>query len=356
MMDNKIRIEKRTDLKEKPKPDQLGFGQYFTDHMFLMDYSLDQGWHDPRIVPYSPLILDPASMVFHYGQAVFEGLKAFKTTDDKIRLFRADRNMARLNISNARLEIPAINETFMIKALKTLIRLDQSWIPQQQGTSLYIRPFIIATEPGLGVRPSHRYLFIIILTPVGNYYSEGIKPLRINVENSYVRAVQGGTGFAKTSGNYAASLRAQAAAKQEGYAQVLWLDGIEKKYIEEVGSMNVFFKVNGEVLTPALNGSILDGVTRNAIITLLREWGIPISERKVSIEELYIASREGKLEEAFGSGTGAVISPIGELNWQEQTMIVNQGHMGKLTARLYETITGIQNGSITDTFGWTDEV
>jgi branched-chain amino acid aminotransferase len=354
-MDNIIRIEKRTSLKEKPQPDQLGFGQYFTDHMFLMDYSLDQGWHDPRIVPYAPLTLDPASMVFHYGQAVFEGLKAFKS-GDKIRLFRADKNMARLNISNARLEIPAIDEAFMIKALKMLIRIDQDWIPQHLGTSLYIRPFIIATEPCLGVRPSNRYLFIIILTPVGSYYSEGIKPLRINVESSYVRAVQGGTGFAKTSGNYASSLRAQAAAKHEGYAQVLWLDGLEKKYIEEVGSMNVFFKVNGEVLTPALNGSILDGVTRNAIIALLQEWGIPISERKVSIEELYTASREGTLEEAFGSGTGAVISPIGELNWQEQTMIINQGQIGELTVRLYETITGIQNGSVIDTFGWTDEV
>lgn len=355
-MDSKIMIQKRQELKQKPDQSKLGFGKHFTDHMFLMDYTEGKGWHDPRIVPYAPLSLDPSCMIFHYGQAVFEGLKAYKTSDGRVLLFRPDKNMERLNISNERLSIPAVDGDFVIKAIKELVNLDKDWIPEEEGTSLYIRPFIIATEPFLGVHASHNYMLIVILSPVGAYYAEGMKPVKINVESNYVRAVRGGTGFAKTAGNYAASLKAQTEAQAQGYAQVLWLDGIEKKYIEEVGSMNVFFKINGEVVTPALNGSILDGVTRNSIIHLLKDWNIPIVERKVSIEELYEASVNGTLEEAFGTGTAAVISPIGELNWKDKKLVINNGEIGELSQKLYDTVTGIQRGNIEDKFGWTVEV
>lgn len=352
----KIAIEQNTNPKQKPVQGKLGFGKHFTDHMFIMDYTDGQGWHDPRIVPYAPLSLEPSSMVFHYGQAVFEGLKAYKTSDNEILLFRPDKNMERLNRSNERLSIPAIDEEFMIEAIKELVRIDQDWIPVEEGTSLYIRPFIIATEPFLGVHASHNYMFIIILSPVGAYYAEGIQPVRINVESNYVRAVRGGTGAAKTAGNYAASLRAQVKAQEDGFSQVLWLDGVEKKYIEEVGSMNVFFKVNGEVLTPELNGSILDGVTRNSIITLLKSWNIPVVERRISIDELYEASVNGMLEEAFGTGTAAVISPVGELNWEDKKITVNEGNIGEVSQKLYDTVTGIQRGMLPDTFGWTVKV
>ncbi len=355
-MESTIRVEKRQDLKPKPDQSKLGFGKHFTDHMFLMDYTEGKGWHDPRIVPYGPLSLEPSSMVFHYGQAVFEGLKAYKTKDKKVLLFRPNKNMERLNISNERLSIPAIDEAFMVEAIKRLVSIDREWIPEAEGTSLYIRPFIFATEPFLGVHASHHYIFCIILSPVGAYYAEGIKPVRINVESKYVRAVRGGMGFAKTAGNYAASLKAQAEAEESGYSQVLWLDGVEKKNIEEVGSMNVFFKVNGEVLTPALNGSILDGVTRNSIIHLLKSWNVPVVERTVSIEELYEASLNGTLEEAFGTGTAAVISPVGELNWDDKKIVINNGEIGELSQKLYDTITGIQSGNLEDKFGWTVEV
>ncbi|MGO0061312.1 branched-chain amino acid aminotransferase [Brevibacillus fluminis] len=352
----KIAFEQNQHPKQKPDQSKLGFGKHFTDHMFIMDYTDGKGWHDARIVPYAPIALEPSSMVFHYGQAVFEGLKAYKTADNEILLFRPDKNMERLNKSNDRLSIPAIDEEFMIEAIKELVRVDADWIPVEEGTSLYIRPFIIATEPFLGVHASHNYMFMIILSPVGAYYAEGIQPVKINVESHYVRAVRGGMGSAKTAGNYAASLRAQVEAQESGYSQVLWLDGIEKKYIEEVGSMNVFFKVNGEVLTPELNGSILDGVTRNSIIALLKSWNVPVVERRVSIEELFEAHANGTLEEAFGTGTAAVISPIGELNWDDKHIVINDGKIGELSQRLYDTVTGIQRGTLPDTMGWTVKV
>lgn len=352
----KIAFERNTNPRQKPDQSKLGFGKYFTDHMFVMDYTDGKGWHDARIVPYAPIALEPSAMIFHYGQAVFEGLKAYKTADNEILLFRPDKNMERMNRSNDRLSIPAIDEEFMIEAIKELVRVDSDWIPVEEGTSLYIRPFIIATEPFLGVHASHSYLFMIILSPVGAYYAEGIKPVRINVESNYVRAVRGGMGAAKTAGNYAASLRAQMEASEAGYAQVLWLDGVEKKYIEEVGSMNVFFKINGEVLTPELNGSILDGVTRNSIIALLKSWDIPVVERKISIAELFEASANGTLEEAFGTGTAAVISPIGELNWDDKKVVINEGTIGEVSQRLYDTVTGVQRGVLPDTLGWTVKV
>lgn len=348
-----ITIEHNQSPKQKPDQNNLGFGNYFTDHMFIMDYREGKGWHDPRIVPYQPLILDPATMVFHYGQAIFEGLKAYKARDGRILLFRPHQNMARINISNDRLCIPPLDVDFGVEAIKTLVKLEKDWIPQAEGTSLYIRPFIIATDPYLGVRPSLTYQFIIILSPVGAYYPEGINPVKIYVESKYVRAVKGGTGFAKAAGNYAASLKSQVEAHDKGYTQVLWLDGVERRYIEEVGTMNVFFKIDGKVVTPSLEGSILAGITRDSTIALLHHWGVPVEERRISIEEVYQSYEEGRLDEAFGTGTAAVISPIGSLNWNDHIITINNGQTGPLAKRIYDTITGIQSGSVEDPFGWT---
>ncbi|MBY0120444.1 branched-chain amino acid aminotransferase [Bacillus sp. S/N-304-OC-R1] len=356
MTDQQIKINLAETRKEKPAFDKLKFGRTFTDHMFIMDYTEGKGWHDPRIVPYQPLTLDPAATIFHYGQTVFEGLKAYLTKDEKVFLFRPNKNFERLNRSSARLCMPELDEEFAVEALKELIRVERDWIPNLEGTSLYIRPFIISTEVHLGVSASLTYQFIIILSPVGAYYKEGINPVKISVETEYVRAVQGGTGNAKTAGNYAGSLKAQEESSKSGYSQVLWLDGKEKKYIEEVGSMNVFFKINGEIVTPELNGSILQGVTRDSIIHLLKHWNLPVVERKISMDEVYQASLDGTLEEAFGTGTAAVISPIGELFWKNEKMIVNNGETGTLTKKLYDTLTGIQNGTQPDPFGWCVEV
>jgi branched-chain amino acid aminotransferase len=324
--------------------------------MFIMDFTAGKGWHDPRIVPYAPLSLDPATMVLHYGQAIFEGLKAYKTKDGRVLLFRPTKNMERINLSNDRLCIPPIDVDFAVEALKELVKLEKDWIPEAPGTSLYIRPFIIATDPYLGVRTSNTYKFIIILSPSGAYYPGGINPVKIYVENDYVRAVKGGTGFAKTPGNYAASLKAQNEAHDKGYVQVLWLDGVERKYVEEVGSMNVFFKVNGEVVTPSLEGSILPGITRDSVIQLLKSWGLKVTERRIAIQELFGAHSSNHLEEAFGTGTAAVISPVGELNWNGSKIEINNGKIGELSQKLYDTITGIQNGTIEDKMGWTVEV
>ncbi|WP_424767548.1 branched-chain amino acid aminotransferase [Paenibacillus sp. sgz302251] len=347
-----LEIELTKTKKQKPAADQLGFGNHYTDHMFIMDYEDGKGWHSPRIIPYQPIVLDPAAKVFHYGQTIFEGLKAYKTDDGRVLLFRPQKNFERMNRSNERLSVPHVDIDNTIDALKQLIAVDQDWIPTAPGTSLYIRPFIIATQPQLGVAPSTHYYFMIIMSPVGAYYSEGINPVKIFVESDYVRSVKGGVGEAKTAGNYAAGLKAQEIAKEKGYSQVLWLDGVHRKYIEEVGSMNVFFKINGTVHTPALNGSILDGVTRKSIIQLLKHWNIPVEERPITIEELYEAGRNGSLEEAFGTGTAAVISPIGELNWQDHVLVINEGVTGELSSKLYDTLTGIQMGKVADPFDW----
>ncbi len=356
MEDKTIHVEMSTALKEKPKTDQLEFGRIFTDHMFVMDYSEPIGWHNAAILPYQHIMVDPSAMIFHYGQSVFEGLKAFRTEKVDIQLFRPQKNFERLNNSNNRLVIPPIDEEFVLKAVKKLIEIDQDWVPDAEGTSLYIRPFIIATEPFLGVAPAQHYKLITILSPVGSYYKEGINPTKIAVESKFVRTVKGGTGEAKTGGNYAASLKAQEAVEKDGFSQVLWLDGIEKKYIEEVGSMNVFFKVNGEVITPKLNGSILSGITRDSVIQLLKHWGVPITERRISMEELAEAHEAGQLEEAFGSGTAAVISPIGMLAWNNKQYIINEGKTGDLSKKIYDTITGIQYGKIEDPFNWIEPV
>lgn len=348
-----ITIQMAEKLKEKPSLDQLGFGRNFTDHMFIMDYEEGRGWYDPRVVPYQPLVLDPATMVLHYGQEMFEGLKAYKSPEGDVLLFRPEKNAKRVNITNERICMPNIPEEDFVQAIKALVEVEKDWVPEGDGNSLYIRPFIIATDPYLGVRPSLTYKFMIILSPVGAYYKEGINPVKIWVEKEYVRAVRGGTGFAKTGGNYAASLKAQMKAKERGYTQVLWLDGIERKYIEEVGTMNVFFKIGDKVVTPSLSGSILPGVTRDSVIELLRSWDVEVEETQITIDELIQLSEQGELKEAFGTGTAAVISPIGELNYDGRIVTLGNGEIGELTCKIYDEVTGIQTGKIEDRYDWT---
>lgn len=348
-----ITIQKAAALKAKPDPKNLQFGKFFTDHMFLMNYDAGQGWHDPRIVPYGPFVLDPSVMVFHYAQEVFEGMKAYRTPDGGVQLFRPMENVRRLRSSCERLCIPPLEDDMALKAIKSLVSLEKDWVPGEPGTSLYIRPFIIATDASLGVHASHSYIFCIICCPVGSYYPEGINPVKIYVENDDVRAVRGGMGYTKTGGNYAASIRAGEKAEEAGYTQVLWLDGVHRKYIEEVGSMNVLFKVDGRVITPELTGSVLPGITRKSCLDLLRHWGIPVEERLITAEELFEDAKSGKLEEAWGSGTAAVVSPIGEMAWKDTDVVVNGGKIGPITHRLYDTITGIQWGTLPDPFGWT---
>ncbi len=353
---NEIKIQRNTAPKQKPDENNLVFGKYFTDHMFEMDWNQQEGWHDARIVPYGPLELSPACTCLHYGQETFEGMKAYRNSHGEIYLFRPMENFKRLNRSNERLCIPQIDEEFALKALLELIKLDKDWVPHTEGTSLYIRPFVIGTEPSLGAHSSSEYKFLIIMCPVGAYYATGLNPVSIFVENEYVRAVRGGTGFAKTGGNYAASLKAQDVAAEEGFSQVLWLDGVERKYIEEVGAMNVFFVLGDEVVTPALQGSILPGITRKSVIELLGSWGYKVSERRLSVDELLEDYKEGKFTEMFGSGTAAVISPVGLLRYKDTDMKLSDGKIGKLSQRLYDELTGIQWGKRPDPFGWTLKV
>lgn len=348
-----IKITRAAALKEKPDDSVLGFGRYFTDHMFVMDYTDGQGWHDARIVPYGPVSLEPSAMVFHYAQEMFEGLKAYRTADGSVQLFRPDRNIARMNNTARRLCIPQIDPADALQAITELVRYESDWVPHSEGTSLYIRPFVIATDAMLGVHPAHNYMFMIILSPVGSYYAGGLDPVKIFVEREYVRAVKGGTGQAKCGGNYAASLIGQEKAEKYGCEQVLWLDGVHHKYIDEVGSMNVFFVIDGEVVTPELTeGNILPGVTRMSCIELLRSWGMKVTERRVTAAELFEAYREGKLDEAFGTGTAAVISPIGVLKDEENAITINNGEIGAVSQRLYDELTGIQWGRVKDTHGW----
>ena len=347
-----IKITKTTCPKVKPTDEsKLGFGKIFTDHMFMMDYSTDIGWHDARIVPYGDLHIDPASSVLHYGTEIFEGLKAYRCKDG-IRLFRPIENIKRMNNSAERLCLPELDEDFTLKALKTLVELEKDWVPHSEGTSLYIRPFMIGADPYLGVHAVSKATFIIILSPVGAYYAEGLNPVKIAIEDVDVRAVRGGTGYAKCGGNYAASLRAGVKAEKKGYTQVLWLDGVERKYIEEVGAMNVMFKIDGKIVTPALTGSVLPGITRKSCIELLKSKGYTVEERLVSADELFTAAQNGKLEEAWGTGTAAVISPIGKLYFKEKEYVINNGKIGSLTQKLYDELTAIQWGKTEDKFGW----
>lgn len=348
----KIRINLSDTRKAKPDVKTVPFGACFTDHMFLMNYETGKGWFDPRIVPYAPLDLEPSAMVFHYAQEVFEGLKAYKTASGSVQLFRPLENIRRMNVSADRLCIPRIPEDVFLEALKTLVDVERDWVPAEPDSSLYIRPFTIATDPQIGVRASRTYIFCIITCPVGSYYAEGINPTRILIEADDVRAVRGGTGSAKCGGNYAASIRAGERAYDAGFTQVLWLDAIERKYIEEVGSMNVMFKVGGRILTPALSGSVLPGITRKSCIELLREWGYTVEEREISIDELMAAADNGELEEAWGTGTAAVVSPIGEISYAGKSRIVSDFKIGEVTQRLYDALTGIQWGAVRDTRGW----
>ncbi|MBE6886752.1 MAG: branched-chain amino acid aminotransferase [Oscillospiraceae bacterium] len=348
-----IKIELAKQLKAKPQDQStLGFGNIFTDHMLVMNYDSGEGWHDMRIVPYAPLALDPAAMCLHYGQEVFEGMKAYRTADGSIQLFRPQENFRRMNLSNERICIPQLDVDFCTEALRKFVDVEKDWVPTEKDTSLYLRPFIISTDPHLGVRAADHYLFIVIASPVGAYYKEGLNPVKIYVEKEYVRAVKGGTGFTKCAGNYASSLKAQEIAKKQGYTQVLWLDGVEKKYIEEVGTMNVFFVIGDEIVTPALGGSILPGITRKSSIELLKSWGLKVSERRLSIEEVAEAYQNGQLKEVFGTGTAAVISPVGHLKWGDMIMEINNNEIGPISQKLYDAMTDIQWGRAADPFGW----
>ena len=348
-----IKITRAATLKEKPDSSTLVFGQSMTDHMFLVDYDAGRGWHDPRIVPYGPLQIDPAAKVLHYAEEIFEGLKAYRTADGTIQLFRPDCNIERMNNSAERMCLPQIPAELAMAGITELVKLERDWVPREKDTSLYIRPFMIGLDPALGVHASHHVQYVVIVCPVGAYYPEGLDPVKIYVEDQDVRAVRGGTGMAKTGGNYAASLRAGNRAEQKGYTQVLWLDGVHRKYIEEVGAMNVMFKVNGKILTPDLNGSVLDGITRRSCIQLLKDWGYEVEERRISAEELFQAAENGTLEEAWGTGTAAVVSPIGELARGDEKVTVSGNKIGPVTQRLYDELTGIQWGKLPDPHGWT---
>ncbi|HVJ51926.1 MAG TPA: branched-chain amino acid aminotransferase [Aliidongia sp.] len=349
-------ITRNTAPKPRPADDDLAFGTVFTDHMFLMDYREGEGWHDARIVPYAPLSIDPAAAVLHYAQAVFDGSKAFRGADGTIRLFRAPKHVDRLNSSCERLCIPRLDPAVVLQSFHALVRLDQDWVPSKRGTALYLRPTVIASEAFLGVRPARTYTYFLILSPVGPYYAEGINPVKILATDQYVRAVEGGLGAAKAAGNYAASLYAAEQAKKQGYTQVLWLDGVHRKYLDEVGTMNIMVKIGDEVITPPLAGTILAGVTRDSILQLMRDWGLRVSERQISIDEVFAASRAGTLAEMWGTGTAAVVSPVGELGYKGERIAINGGKTGELTQKLYDTIVSIQYGVSNDPHGWTQPV
>ena len=347
-----IKFTPAATLKEKPDSSKLVFGKAMTDHMLIIDYDEGQGWHDARIIPYGPLQIDPAAKVLHYAEEIFEGLKAYRTADGSIQLFRIRDNIDRMNKSADRLCMPQIPEELAVSAIKKLVETEQDWVPHEKDTSLYIRPFMIGLDAALGVHSSHHVQFIVVVCPVGAYYPEGLNPVKIYIENEDVRAVKGGTGMAKTGGNYAASLRAGNRAEERGYSQVLWLDGVHRKYIEEVGAMNVMFKVAGKILTPDLNGSVLDGITRRSCIQLLKDWGYEVEERRISAEELFDAAESGALEEAWGTGTAAVVSPIGELAMDGRKVTVSGGKIGEITQKLYDELTSIQWGRTADPHGW----
>ncbi len=346
-----IRVDKAKTLKEKPEGSKLGFGKYFTDHMFVMDWSSDGGWHDARIVPFGYIPIHPASTVLHYGAEIFEGMKAYKTKEG-YSIFRPFENAKRFNNSAERMCLPQIPEEDFVKAVTELINIDYEWIPEAEGSSLYIRPFEFGNDESLGVHAVHHATFAIILSPVGSYYAEGLNPVKITIESEDVRAVRGGTGYAKCGGNYAASMRAGQRAEEKGFTQVLWLDGVERKYIEEVGAMNVMFEIGDEIVTPKLTGSVLPGITRKSCIEILKDWGYTVNERLLSVDELIAAAESGSLKEAWGTGTAAVVSPIGHLCYKDKDHIVSGNKIGALTQKLYDELTGIQWGKKEDKRGW----
>ena len=350
---NSISVSLNPAPKKKPADESaLGFGRIFTDHMFLMNYTEGQGWLNPRIVPYGSFDIDPAAMVLHYGQAIFEGTKCYRRSDGKLQLFRPADNLARMSRSAVRMGMPALDEALALEGLKQLVRVDADWVPHKEGTSLYIRPTMISTDVGLGVHASKTYLFYIILSPVGAYYKEGLKPVSIYVEDEYVRAVRGGVGFTKCAGNYAASILAGSIAEQKGFSQVLWLDGVEQKYVEEVGSMNMMFAYGNKIVTPALNGSILPGITRDSVLKLAAQLGYETQEARLDVNQIFADAKSGKLTEAFGTGTAAVISPVGTLCLRDERITVGDGGIGSVSQKLYDTLTGIQYGRLEDKNNW----
>jgi len=366
-----FKINKTTAPKVKPDPDTLKFGRAFTDHMFVMEYETGKGWFNGRIEPYGPLSLDPAAAVFHYGQEMFEGMKAYKTLDGRVLLFRPYMNAERARASNIRMCMPDFEADMFVEAVKTIVSVERDWIPDKAGTSLYIRPFIIADDPFLGVHAADHFVFVIICSPVGSYYSTpggGLAATSIYVEREYVRSAVGGVGFAKVGGNYGASLKAQTKANAMGCEQVLWLDAIEHSYVEEIGTSNAFFVIEDEVITAPLLGTILPGVTRASVIELLKKWGVKISERRLRIDDVIKAAEDGSLKEVFASGTAAVISPVGRLMFgdsilspdgsmtAESSVAISGGRVGELAKKLYDAIYGIQTGGVTDDMGWTEEV
>ena len=352
-MKYEISITKTANPKARPTDEsKLGFGRIFTDHMFMMDYATDKGWYNGRIVPFGPIAIHPASTVLHYGAEIFEGMKAYRAADGTIRMFRPLENVKRLNQSAERLCLPQLDEEGCLDILNTLVELEKDWVPHNDGTSLYIRPFLFGNDPHLGVHAVKEATFVVICSPVGAYYAEGLNPVKIAIESQDVRAVRGGTGYAKCGGNYAASLRAGQRAEEQGYTQVLWLDGVERKYIEEVGAMNVMFKIGGKIVTPALSGSILPGITRKSCLELLKDWGYTVEERQISVDELFEAAANGTLEEAWGTGTAAVVSPIGQLFYNGSTYTLCDGKIGEVAQKLYDNLTGIQWGKIDDAHGW----
>ena len=347
-----IRFEKRPVLKEKPDQKNLGFGKYMTDYMFVMDWTKEDGWKDARIVPEGPITMDPACVTLHYAQETFEGMKAYRTAEGKIQLFRPEMNAKRMINSNARLCMPEFPVDMFVEAVEALVKVEADWVPSEPNTSLYIRPFMFATEAALGVHMANAYKFMIICCPVGAYYAAGLNPVKILVEDELVRAVKGGTGFTKCGGNYAGSILGQVKAEKLGYAQVLWLDGEHRKYVEEVGTMNIMFKIAGEIYTAPIEGTVLPGVTRDSMIHLLRDWGYKVNETRFTIDDVFKAGEEGRLEEVFATGTAAVISPVGELHWKDHRLVINNNEIGELSQRLYDELYGIQTGEKEDTRGW----
>ena len=347
-----IKITKTQNPQELTEESKLGFGKHFTDHMFIMDYEMGKGWHNARIVPFGYISIHPASTVLHYGSEIFEGLKAYRTADGSIQMFRPMENIKRMNASADRMCLPKIDENDFLEALVTFVKLEERFVPHSFGTSLYLRPYMFGNDETLGVHTVHRATFMIIASPSGSYYAEGINPVKIMIENEDVRAVKGGTGAVKCGGNYAASNRAGEKASKVGYSQVLWLDGVHRKYIEEVGAMNVMFKINGEIVTPMLTGSILPGITRKSCLEVLKSMGYKVNERLISVDELIEALENGKLEEAWGTGTAAVVSPIGRFSYAGKEYDVNNGKIGDVTQKLYDTLTGMQWGKIEDKYNW----
>ena len=348
-----IKVTLSQQLKKKPQDEsKLGFGKLFTDHMLVIPYTTEKGWHDPQVIPYQDFKMDPAAMVLHYGQAIFEGMKCYRRADGGLQLFRPRANMERMCRSAKRMCMPELDVDLCLEGLKTLLEVEKDWVPHQEGTSLYIRPTMIATQPMLGVHAANQYLFYVILSPVGAYYANGLAPVNIYVEDQYVRAVRGGVGFTKCAGNYAASILAGEIANQKGFDQVLWLDGVEQKYVEEVGSMNMMFAYGNKIVTPMLNGSILPGITRDSIIKVAQQLGYEVEEKRLAIEEIFEDIKSGKCTEAFGTGTAAVISPVGKLCWKDEMLTVGDGNIGVVAQKLYDTLTGIQWGRIADENNW----